>query len=86
MAKIRVVSRKVYNQVWDLLLGDNTRGLRGGSVVLMPVDLAMLKGYRDNDDVDYDFGGEPDVHLDLVDDDGHYFFNHEEEDDEEGDD
>lgn len=69
MAQLRIIPREEFDQLAKLL------GATGGPLkgcVLMPDDLAKELEIVEGE-YDYDFGGDPDVMVDLVFNEDHYF-------------
>lgn len=72
MSVVRVVPKKDYDVMMKYLAGQAT-----GVVVLIPEDVAERNQltHLDEQDIDYDCGGDPDLYVEVVSHDGHYFIN-----------
>ena len=68
MTTLVVVNKEQRQALRELLLG------KGSVLVVTTEELAKKYGLEDGQDLDYEFGGEADVWLDLAYDEQHYFF------------
>lgn len=70
MSVVKVVPKKEYEIIKKYLTSHDT-----GIVILIPEDIAERNGLKhlDEEDIDYDCGGEADLWVEIVSHDDHYF-------------